>query len=486
MLSMAAYISILLPPLTIELWRCKYPSWGLLDELAIVGLGGQTHSFKSRTLCNYAEGRDMTKRVEEMRVETTPGGIPVLVDVLPWSKAAAVAVDVAVGSRDEPKKQHGMAHLLEHLLFKGTAKRSSRQMSQEIEAAGGEMNGYTTKEMTSYYVSTLEETFPVAQELLAEIICEPSIEAKDIETEKKVVTQEIRMSEDDPDTYSHDLLMKAIWKGNPMADPEAGYVKCVNTLDRTKVKVFFEGNYRPPNMVVVATGQVEVEQVVEWATQRFDELPKARPRKERITPSFRPGIELRPREGDQMYVAMAFPGVNASHADRYVNGLVGGVLGAGTSSRLYQKVREENGLVYSIYSMTYAHTDVGATGFFFSTSFENTEKVMQVIASELKALKEDGLEKGELERAKRWTKGMIVRRLESSPEHRMFFLGEAYLQVGKPLTCDQVLKRVEAVKEEDLVRSAGELLQRKNMGMVLHGNGKEGKGIVKRLQALDF
>ncbi len=422
----------------------------------------------------------------QLEVETTPGGIPILVDSLPWSRSAAVAVNMAVGSRDEPKDQHGIAHMLEHVLFKGTAHHTSRQMSQEAEAAGGEMNGYTTKEMTSYYVSTLDETIGTAQGLLAEIIREPLLDAKDIETEKKVVTQEIRMSEDDPDTYSHELLMKQVFDGNPMADPEAGYVECVEALDRGKVSNFFEGFYRPPNMVLVATGNVDPKQVRQWAAESFDVLPVARMEKKREAPTFTPGMGLFPRDGDQAYVAMGFPAVDAKHKDRYAHGLVGGVLAAGTSSRLYQKVREENGLVYSIYSMTYAFTDTGMTGLFFSTSTENTAKVMGMIAEELAALKNDGLEKGELERAKRWIKGMIVRRLESSAENRMFFLGETYLQYGRPITGDEVLGRIESVTEDDVLRVAEKMIDRKKLALALHAEQKPGKKIVRKLEALDF
>ncbi len=421
-----------------------------------------------------------------MKVETTPAGIPVLVDCLPWSKSAAVAVNVAVGSRDEPKDEHGVAHMLEHVLFKGTGHHTSRQMSQEVEAAGGEMNGYTTKEMTAYYVSTLAETLGTAERLLAEIIREPTLDAKDVETEKKVVTQEIRMSEDDPETYSHELLMKKVWHGSPMADPEAGYVECVEALDRTRVKEFFEGFYRPPNMIIVATGNVNPKQVREWAAESFDALPVAGMHKGREPPRFQPGIGLFPREGDQAYVAMGFPAVDGRHKDRYAHGLVGGILAAGTSSRLYQKVREENGLVYSIYSVTYAYTDAGMTGIFFSTSTENTSRVMSMIAQELAALRSDGLEKGELDRAKRWIKGMIVRRLESSAENRMFFLGESYLQFGRPITGDEVLAKIESVTEDDVLRVAKIMLDRNKLGLALHAPQRPGKKIAKGLESLDF
>jgi predicted Zn-dependent peptidase len=426
------------------------------------------------------------KALGQLRVEMTPGGIPVLVDGLPWSRSAAVAVNLSVGSRDEPSDRHGIAHLLEHVLFKGTSQHTSRQMSQEIEAAGGEMNGYTTKEMTSYYVSTLDETLGTAQDLLSEIVREPLLDTKDIETEKKVVTQEIRMSEDDPDNYSHELLMKKVWKGNPMSDPEAGYVECVEALDRESVGQFFGGFYRPPNMVVVASGNVEAKQIVEWASRSFDGLQNASMQKKRTMPAFKPGIHMHPREGDQAYVAIGFPAVDARHNDRYAHGLVGGVLAAGTSSRLYQKVREENGLVYSIYSMTYAFTDAGMTGLFFSTSTENTQKVLRMVAEELALLKKEGLENGELDRAKRWIKGMFVRRLESSAENRMFFLGESYLQFGRPTTGDEVLGKIESVTEDDALRVARKMLDREKMGLVLYMEQRPGKKVAKNLQSLDF
>ncbi|HVO77394.1 MAG TPA: insulinase family protein, partial [Methanomassiliicoccales archaeon] len=189
---------------------------------------------------------------------------------------------------------------------------------------------------------------------------------------------------------------------------------------------------------------------------------------------------------DQAYVAMGFPAVDARNKDRYAHGLAGGILAAGTSSRLYQKVREENGLVYSIYSMTYAYTDTGMTGIFFSTSTENTTKVMGMIAEELAGLRNDGLEKGELDRAKRWIKGMIVRRLESSAENRMFFLGESYLQYGRPITGDEVLAKIEAVTEDDVLRVAKKMIDRKNLGLALHAEQRRGKKIAKGLESLDF
>lgn len=424
-------------------------------------------------------------KAEELTLRRTPSGIPVIIDRLDYSRAASFAVYVSVGSRDEPSGQNGIAHLVEHLLFKGTRSRTSKQMSQQIEAAGGEMNGYTSKELTSYYVSTLDETIPTAQQLLGEIIREPLFDPKDVDTEKKVVTQEVRMAEDDPDNYIHDLLAKAMWKGNPMANSEGGEVANIMPLRREDIWSFFDGYYRPPHMAVIATGNVDPDQVVGWATRTFDDMALAKRKVLRKAPKFHPRVELFPREGDQVYVGMGFPAVKASHPDRYAQAMLSAILASGTSSRLYQKVREENGLVYSIYSMAMPFTDCGVMGLFFSTSSENAGKVFRLVADELRSIKEKGLEDEELGRAKRWVKGMIVRRLEPV-ESRMFFLGEAFLQSGTLMTREQVLSKLEVVQQQDVEKVAQTTLDQSKLCVALHASQEEGSRIARDLKSLDF
>jgi predicted Zn-dependent peptidase len=422
---------------------------------------------------------------EDLILRSTPGGVPVIVDKLSYSRSAAVAVYVAIGSRDEPQEKCGIAHLLEHLLFKGTEFHTSKQMSQMAEAAGGEMNGYTGKEVTCYYVQTLDETVVAAEQLLAEMVRRPLLAERDVETEKKVVTQEIKMAEDDPDSYIHELMAKAAWQGSPMANPEGGMVECILPLKAEDVRDFYSTHYRPPNLTVVATGNVDVNQVVGWASNSFDDMPKAGKRPQRVSPAFHSSVQLFPREGDQVYAGVGFPGLEASHPDRQALSLLSILLATGTSSRLYQKVREENGLVYSIYSLAYPYTDTGAFGIFFSTSSETAERVFQLISLELLKLKREGLEKDELARAKRWLKGMIVRKLEPM-DNRMYFLGENYLQTGKLQTEDQVLQRIEAVTQEDVERLAGTTLNQGRMCVALHASQEEGSRVARYVESLDF
>ncbi len=293
------------------------------------------------------------------------------------------------------------------------------------------------------------------------------------------------MSEDDPDGYSHELLVRAIWKGNPMANSEGGKIRDVTGMTQSDIRAFFSDFYRPPYLSVVAAGNVDARQAVQWASENFDGLSTGRRLGKRKSPKYHAGIELFPREGEQAYVAMGLPAVNASHPDRYSYSMVGTMLAAGTSSRLYQKVREENGLVYSIYAQTYPFTDTGIAGIFFSTSSKNAEMVMTIIADELRAFKENGLEEGELARAKHWLKGMIVRKLESA-ENRMFFIGQTFAQTGEALSSDEVLERIDGVREEDITRVAVRLLDRRKMCIALHASKKDGSRIAKGIAGLDF
>ena len=201
----------------------------------------------------------MKTKEEQLTLQRTPGGTPVIVDRLTYSRSAAVAVYIGVGSRDEPQEECGIAHLLEHLLFKGTRTHTSKEISQMVEAAGGEMNGYTGKEATCYFVQTIGETVSTAEDLLAEMMSEPLLQRKDLEMEKKVVAQEIRMAEDEPDNYIHDLLAKAAWEGNPMANPESGCVECIMPIRARDVRAFYEEKKKEnPAWPGIALGADEV------------------------------------------------------------------------------------------------------------------------------------------------------------------------------------------------------------------------------------
>ncbi len=416
---------------------------------------------------------------------STPSGIPVVVERLPDSHSASLSVYLGAGSRDESDQQAGIAHMLEHMLFKGTSRRTAREMSEQIEAAGGEQNGYTTKEVTSYQAFALDETVEVAEDILADMVLNPLLDSSCLATEKNVVLQEINMLQNDPDDYIHVLFCESLWGDHPMGRSEAGSSATVSSLTERDVRDFFELNYRPPRMAVFAVGNVDPDQVTEWARNSFDHLAPSPPRIERTPPRPRAVFEVRPRDDRQAYVGMGFPGCSSVDPDRFAQRLTASVLGMGTSSRLFQEIREKEGLVYEIFASSSSYTDCGVMSIFFNTTVDDQEKVVRLVGEEIRRLKEEGLEKGELDRAKRLLKGIYVRRLESS-ETRMIRLGEMFMSTGKAVTPEESLREIDAVTEEDVHRMAAMVMSRDRLCMTMHAPKKESEKAARNLEDLDF
>jgi predicted Zn-dependent peptidase len=415
----------------------------------------------------------------------TSAGIPVIVEVLPRSRSAALSVNFRVGSRDEDRELCGTAHFLEHIMFKGTQERNAKQFSEMVEGAGGEMNAYTTKESTSYHVFSLDETFDVMKGLMADMMTAPLIDKEHVELERGVVLQEISMLEDDPEDYSRVLLDRTIWEGNPMAQTETGRPECVTGLSDKDLRRFFEEHYRPPNMSVVACGNVSVADVVSWAEETFDHLPHAVANNDRTPPTPNAITKVFPRKGNQAYVELGFPGLPGKHVDRKALTVACIILGGGTSSRLYQTVREDQGLVYHISMYPQSYTDCGIIDTFFSASMGKLDRVLATLAEELTRFKDEGPNQEEITRAKRWIKGMLVRKLEGT-DSRLYWQGEHYMLNGELAAVDRSLAEFEHVTKEDVIRVSNELFQRKRMCATLLAPEKQGGLAARRMQALDF
>jgi predicted Zn-dependent peptidase len=406
-------------------------------------------------------------RKGEISISRTEGGIPVVVETLPPSSSVALAVYVNVGSRNEPAGKAGMAHLLEHMAFRGTENLTSRQISERIEDAGGELNGFTGKEYTCYYSSILKETFEIAGEILGEIVATPILAEDSFILEKQIVTQEVNMLLNEPESYIHYLFTQAIWDGHPMSIPEAGDFDTIGSISLLDLKDFYASNYSPENLIVVASGGVEAKKVQDWASD-LDSMPRATRIKDQLPPTPKADIRFFPREGDQEYVGLGFPGFEASDPARQVQRMLSALLGAGMSSRLFQKVREEEGLVYSIYSISKHYSDCGNLGIYFSCSKDKLAGVLDSISSEFSLLKREGLEPGELDRVKRLIKGALVRRLEST-ENRMFRIGEAYAMTGKVKTIEEMIQEMEEITEDQVLDIAEEMITPQKICVAIHG-----------------
>ena len=421
---------------------------------------------------------------DEIKLLHTPAGIPVITESISHSHSASAAVYFGTGSRDETDKKAGIAHLLEHMMFKGTPRRSSKDIAEEIEAAGGEHNGYTTYEVTCYHISSLDETFRSSVDILSDMVKNPLLKQSDLDTERNVVIQEIRMMENDPDDYIHTLFSQTIWGEHPLGRSEAGFVETVKALNAEDLQDFFTTNYRPPRMTVVATGSIDEEAIVDWAATNFDDLTAGK-EKERQPPVPQAQFMVYPKKDPQAYVCMGFPALKSADPARPAQRLLSAIFGAGMSSRLFQEIREKTGMVYEIYASGTAYTDCGTLDVLFNTDVKKQEEIIRLVAAEIKKLKEEGLRDGELARAKHLMKGAYVRRFESS-EARMIRLGESYMATGKVSTIDELLEKMDAVTEEDIARLAEELLVRSKLSIAVHAPEKESKTAVKNLADLDF
>jgi len=406
--------------------------------------------------------------VDKISLEHTNNGIPVVTESIEGTISAGFLVAVRTGSRDEGKSIGGISHLLEHVVFRGTDNRTSLQISKEMEGAGGEMNAFTSKEMTAFYGITLKDTSNIAKELVADICTSPLISGNDVELEKKIVLQEISMWENDPESYIHKLFAETLWKGHELSQNEAGEVDVVSALTHLDLREYFEERYRHPNIAVIACGAVDPADVKEWAERSFGST-SAGMRTVRVAP-VRTGsaYKLFPRKEDHTYTGMGFHAYPADHEDRAALRLLTAMLGAGMSSRLFQGVREEKALVYSIYGMIDQNSDAGSMAVYMSSTEDNVMKAITTTAEILKEIRDDGLRQGELDRARNLIKGATVRKMEST-DSRLYRLTKSFMLTGKAEPFMNDLDALDHVSEEDVMRTAADVISSKRLNIAVYG-----------------
>ena len=401
-----------------------------------------------------------------LRAGRTSGGIPVTADNIPGAGASGYMVAVTTGSRDETPEIYGISHLLEHVVFRETANRTSFQMSKDIEGAGGIMNAMTGREATAYYAMSLKETADRAKDLVADIVRNPLIKDSHVEMEKKIVLQELNMVENNPDSYIHDIFAGSVWKGHQLENEEGGNPESVSAMNHEDLRGYYEERYGIPNMAVVACGSVDLDDAVSWAEETFDGMSG---RKNMRTRPGRPSgnISVREWHGDHSYAGMGFRGHAADHPDKDAVRLLWVLMGSGSSSRLFQRLREERALVYSVYSSIDQHTDSSPAGAFFSCTEKNLTESIDAVISVFRDIRTGGLEEGELRRAKNLVKGANIRSHEST-SNRMSKIMKDVLLTGEAKTLEQRLSALESVTEEDVIRAAGEMLSPDMLNIALY------------------
>ncbi|MBI4635149.1 MAG: insulinase family protein [Candidatus Rokubacteria bacterium] len=405
---------------------------------------------------------------EEYRKTVLSSGIRVITERMPHVRSVAVGVWVETGSRREPESRGGVSHLIEHLVFKGTATRSAEVIARAIDSVGGQMDAFTTKEYTCFYVQVLDEHLPLAVDLLTDILLHPLFNAEELEREKSVVLQEIKMVEDTPDDLIHDLFAAQVWEGHPLGRPILGTREAVSGFNRDTILSHFEEEYVPRKIIIAVTGNVTHDHVVDLFNAGFDGFQRPPLDRPSLTPRMHPGVNIVHKALEQVHVIMGLPGLGHAASERYALFLLNDVVGGSMSSRLFQEVRERQGLVYSIHSGVQAFVDTGTLYIYAATDAPNFSKVLKAILKEIRDLKKDSVTGEELRRAKDHLKGSLMLSLESTSS-RMNRLAKHEMHLGSFLTLDAMLAAIDAVRPEEVQGLIADLLDEERLALTTLG-----------------
>jgi predicted Zn-dependent peptidase len=391
-----------------------------------------------------------------MSVEVTrlPSGLVVVTDAMPHLETASLGVWVGSGSRDERPDEHGISHLLEHMAFKGTRRRTARQIAEEIEAVGGDLNAGTSVETTAYYARVLRPHVPLALDVLSDILTDPSFDPDELRREQNVIVQEIGAVEDTPDDLIWDMLQETAFPGQPIGRSILGTPATVRSFDRTRLAAYLARNYRAPDMVIVAAGAVDHDAVAAEVERRFTSfVGPAAPAPEPA--GFIGGARIETRDLEQVHIALAMQGLPQRDPNLFSLQVFTSVLGGGMSSRLFQEVREQRGLCYAIYAFHSPYSDTGTFGLYAGTDAADVAELMRVVVGEIGAAA-GSINAVEVERAKAQMKTGLLMALESSGA-RAEQLARQLLYWGRPIPLEELVAKIEAVTVES-TRAAGRAL----------------------------
>ena len=385
-------------------------------------------------------------------------GVRLVAERIPTLRSVTVGLWVDAGSRDESPAQAGYSHFIEHMFFKGTTTRSAADISREIDALGGEMNAFTTRETTTFYVKVLDQHLPKALDLLADLFHRSRFGTREIEKEKQVVLEEIRMVQDDPEDLVQELHAGLVMGRHPLGRPILGQESTIARLRRQDLLDYLATHYRPQEMVLAVAGNFEqrqLEQTIARAFGRHRQGAGAAPRK-RWPPEVRGGVMMKRKSLEQVHLCVGLKGIAASHKDRYAAYALNSVLGGSVSSRLFQEIREKRGLAYSIYSCLSGYSDGGTITIYAGTRPREVERVIDLIRREVRKMAMHGIERAELKRTKDQMKGSLMLSLESS-HSRMNKLAKDELVAGGHTSMVEMLSEIDAITEQRIWRLAQEL-----------------------------
>ena len=405
-----------------------------------------------------------------IRKEVLPNGLRILTEVMQEVRSVSVGIWINTGSRREPPDQNGICHFIEHMLFKGTTHRTGEQIARSVDSIGGHLDAFTAKECVCFSTKVLDEHLPVAFDVLSDLLLNPLFKEDDIVRERGVVLEELKMDEDNPDYLVHEIFTQNFWKDHPLGKPILGTKETVRRLDQKALWDYFRRHYAPNRMIISAAGNLEHQRVVDLVSQYYgglgpsaEELPEAAPQ-----PHSR--ITLRNKKDlEQVHLCLGVPSYPLPHERRYGCYLLNTVLGGGMSSRLFQNIREKQGLAYAVFSELNPYRDTGCLSVYAGTSAEAALKVVELVMKEFRDLKANAVPPEELRRAKDHLKGSLMLSLESTTA-RMSNLARQEMYFEKFFSLDEIAARIERVTPEELVEIAKEFFRTTQVAVTALGN----------------
>jgi predicted Zn-dependent peptidase len=396
-------------------------------------------------------------------------GLRILTERMSAVRSVSIGVWLTRGSRHESADKSGVAHFVEHMLFKGTATRTAEDIAQAIDSIGGQLDAFTAKEYASYYIKVLDEHLPLAIDILADIVRNPAFSDEDIEREKKVVVEEIKMVEDTPDDLVHELFTQGFWENHPLGRPILGTRETVESFGRDFLRDYFQQAYTAPNLIVSAVGNLEHERVRELVDERFGSLPRSGSPPAEEAPQVVPKVLIRNKELEQSHLCVGVSSYPQNHDDRYASYLLNTLLGGSMSSRLFQNVREKRGLAYAVFSGLSAYRDAGSFTVYAGCSNDAVGQVIDLVVEELRGVKQTPVPDAELQRAKDHLKGSLMLGLENTAS-RMSHLARQEIYFDRQFGLDETLQGIERVTAADLQRVAADLFRSESLSATVLGN----------------
>jgi len=406
----------------------------------------------------------------DIQITTLANGIKVITEAMNHVRSVSVGVWVGAGSRRETPQQNGLSHFIEHMLFKGTKNRSAEEIARSVDSIGGNLDAFTAKELVCYNTKVLDEHLPIAMDVLGDLVLNPAFREDDIEKEKGVILEEIKMDADSPDYLVHEIFTSNFWKDHALGKPILGTKETVQSFNQDAIQDYYRGSYTPSNLLITAAGNLAHERLVGLARDRFESLAPSAPEQAPTVPATHARISLKSKkELEQVHLCMGVPCYPIPHEDRFACYVLNTMLGGGMSSRLFQNIRERQGLAYAVYSELNPYSDTGCLSVYAGTSLESARKVVESVLREFTSLKENVSPAEEVRRSKDHLKGSLMLSLESTSS-RMSNLARQEMYFGKFFSLDELADSIEKVTEQDVQRVAQTFFSPEQVALTVLGN----------------